>query len=89
MSKVRAGLYRYTYDITERVQVQYLVEYNPEGLNGFKNKWAIAESVGREDEIWFENPFSTKQEALDAIKYVQENGEYRYLNDLGWCYYDK
>lgn len=86
-NKVRVGLYCYKYEITPDVSVEYCIEFSPESLDGFENKWAVISIIG-DNENWFECPFDTKRDALAAIKEVQENGHYKYIEHFGWCYFD-
>lgn len=87
--RTRAGLYYYSYKINEKAEVVYRVEFSPEGVNGFENKWSVNSlATGQNDVDWFEQEFDTKKDALAAVKEVQESGHYEYVENFGWCYFD-
>lgn len=87
--KTRAGLYYYKFCIAPNVEIKYCVQFSPEGIRDFENKWAVSFLItGQKEAEWFDKPFYTKRDAINAICEVQENGHYEYAELYGWCYFD-
>ena len=80
-TKIRAGLYETSYRVDSSTLAVYTIEKDPEGFE--QSGWWVRCEVGN-DTDWWDQPFLTKREAVEAIKEVA--GNYEYKRGLGWCY---
>ncbi len=92
-TKIRAGLYETCYVINTDTTITYTIESASTTEIDCYGKWIVSEEISSvshpsyDIERW-NSEFSTKRQALTAIRDYHKYGYYKWINTYGWCYFD-